>query len=194
MSHAETPRSQVSEGETGSKGDWKGRLWIAECGMRNGETKQALPFPWCMATRALMVARGARHGQPGPLYVRIRCWVQWGPGVSTLLALGTRLCCACALVLALTPRSPLHGTPRSRPALPPGWPSPRGRPGLGSSGGLGNSSISGMREGTRPGRGAAEKGTGHLLGGKCLNSWMGDFNSWRSRIRNPGRNPRRCHV
>jgi hypothetical protein len=25
-----------------------------------------------------------------------------------------------------------------------------------------------------------EKGTGHLLGAKCLNSWMGDFNSWRS--------------
>jgi hypothetical protein len=28
-----------------------------------------------------------------------------------------------------------------------------------------------------------KKGTGHLLGAKCLNSWMGDFNSWRSRPR-----------
>ena len=26
-----------------------------------------------------------------------------------------------------------------------------------------------------------KKGTGHLLEAKCLNSWRGDFNSWRSR-------------
>jgi hypothetical protein len=25
-----------------------------------------------------------------------------------------------------------------------------------------------------------EEGTRHVLGAKCLNSWMGDFNSWRS--------------
>ena len=45
-------------------------------------------------------------------------------------------------------------------------------------------------------KGTVEEGTGHLLGAKCLNSWMGDSNSWRSRqpvgMPRPGRKRLAC--